>query len=1414
MDPVISPIAIDLGGKYTGIYMPHYEPGVIPDKADALMATLVLPEDGDKMTWSQAGRTATRHRIRSNKRRKLAKRLLKVTLEHLLSRPLIDKEWNALTGLLNRRGYNRLEIELDMAPLEEAPSDFFAELLPDYFTSAAPLSEQWESLQEDIDKLRELAQQKNFQYNKRDAKKAIFAGFEAELDTTTTKDVLAAYHTLQDAVSQTLDSLDYGHQHRRDYLQKIKQEITKDSRLAAIRQTLPADDLYQLLGNVSNFQLRNLRWYFNDCKMAKGDFFDNRKLRESCIRWLQGWHPQTDEEIQNRKRALAHLHQHEQIIPALCSLDPLLTIPPYEDQNNRRPPKDQTLWINPVILNIRYGDKWKIWTQNLLRNNTGWDEGIEPNLHNYERKSRLQRNALPASDTDYAKAILLQRFLDRSRMLDPYALRLLCRKHDQSRKAEQYLEKLTLDLGSQHINDFLQFAHDYYRETANARQGIWFQTARSLLEKADINPPSKKKIKNRLVGNILYCELDKQQLDRFLHDIWEARVQGVSTVRSICKNIEDMRKTHGNSFNHEIEKLAYRLKKDPAAEKKLKGEEKEIWTAHKRALLAAETIARLMGHNEEQARRYANSFSMAQLYTILETDRHGFSKISLAAHNETAWRMQLIQTAEDKISARCSRLPADSVRPFDGILRRMLERQAHEIARLKIRQLQQHDELSGKILIPLIAEENRFEFTIGLANIKKKRGKLKLLEKQLETQQGRWQDKTTRIKESANGLCPYTGEVIGQRGEIDHIVPRSHSLEHNSTVFNSEANLIWASRRGNQDKTDQRKTISELHPRYLQQVFGTSDTQTITQTIHKEVEQLPARFIFTELTPAQQQAVRHALFLPPDQPAYRKVFASLATQQSSRVNGTQAWLIKRIIELLEEEFADSQLQLEFIAARVNAEQTSLLRQQLGEYKTEYRKQDLQSVASHSLDALCAFAVAAGNELHDELKLGTSLLINEHQTADLLASLITDQIAVQRIERKVRYEKENIASQTLFKEGIYAENFLHIWVANGKISIGFDGYNQQQLLPVEGKQPDALLDLLKPVLEQPELEIETALEASKPQKISIDKHRAFEHLHRVATQKCDRHELKLADLLEALCYTTANKDCQNALYDAAKKTWKKADDILKKDNFNLKIKFSGKLVKFSGSIQLPSRQDWQKLLHHPDIAPHLGSKNEPINWRKFFEQHFNIGSKRIHHKTRRVYSLPMLDAPSGGFRVRRITATGEPVWQLMSIEGLASQGFQVVDGKILWNQTRPIAQLNSGKLTELKSRYFEGATSFVAFNHWLPLQHDLKGITSLTMAPGTKDRCYIRITQPFAIFRQWLADEAGDASESHWALRSEVKVDAKKFADAHGYLLLGVPRSNLFIEKLGKEITYWYRAVASTNAMKEAYQATYAASMES
>ena len=60
----IFPVGIDMGAKYTGVFMLSHLDGVLPTAADATAMTIV---NSDKIHYSMKHRTAVRHRVRSKK---------------------------------------------------------------------------------------------------------------------------------------------------------------------------------------------------------------------------------------------------------------------------------------------------------------------------------------------------------------------------------------------------------------------------------------------------------------------------------------------------------------------------------------------------------------------------------------------------------------------------------------------------------------------------------------------------------------------------------------------------------------------------------------------------------------------------------------------------------------------------------------------------------------------------------------------------------------------------------------------------------------------------------------------------------------------------------------------------------------------------------------------------------------------------------------------------------------------------------------------------------------------------------------------------------------------------------------------------------------------------------------------------
>ena len=119
--------------------------------------------------------------------------------------------------------------------------------------------------------------------------------------------------------------------------------------------------------------------------------------------------------------------------------------------------------------------------------------------------------------------------------------------------------------------------------------------------------------------------------------------------------------------------------------------------------------------------------------------------------------------------SRCSRLPADSIRPFDGVLRRVLEQQAWEIAKLKADHIKAAPHHNTKIYIPIIIEQNRFTSAIELITLKERTKANEIsrrkVVKQLAQEQSQWLDKQQRIKASM-GICPYSGKAFEHRRPI------------------------------------------------------------------------------------------------------------------------------------------------------------------------------------------------------------------------------------------------------------------------------------------------------------------------------------------------------------------------------------------------------------------------------------------------------------------------------------------------------------------------------------------------------------------------------------------------------------------------------------------------------------------------
>ncbi len=1405
---ILSPIAIDLGGKYTGLFMAHYEQGEDPAHSHREALILCLPQEGSDMVWSQRPRTQRRHLVRNNKRRKLARRLLSLLLVHALNLQPNPEQWNRLNGYLKRRGYNRLQVELDLQPLDGCPPDWFAEQFPDVFDSVTPLSIRLDEILQDVETSQSLLSSEVFTTpGKREFKRNL----PKDMDKWEKDRVTDAWAVMRDALV-AVQRERKGNRHRLEYLDNISHDLTRDERLAQLfsSASVKAEQMAHLIGHVSNLQLRPLRWYFNDPGMASGDRWDAPRLHHILRRWLLALRPEDEKQRGARRRALKALDESENILDFLLNHDPADTIPPYEDQNNRRPPKDQTLWLSPTATD-KLHPNWKLWTAALRRANPDLEEGLDVLTDLADRRSRP-----PASERQ--EALFLQRLLDRSRALDPYALRLLATSND-SESAQAARDQLGRDLGSQHLDAFLKFARDYYDEIQLARQGLWQPDDTRLLERADLNPPHKSRILHLLVGNLLGEPVDRWSEDRlgyFRSEAWDKPFKGRSTPRSVAARWVELHKNWGNLLADQLRRLVYRHDKLGQKPDEWKKEEKDLWKQRENALLAIDHIAAWLGHDEKRKTYYANPWTLIQLYNLLEKDSHGFSRTTLAAHIENAWRMTKVRSEDGQESARCSRLSSDTVRPFDGVLRRLLERQASAIARAKLAQILKLTDTDRELLIPILVEENRFTFTLGIKELKKRRdNKLqKILSERRAQQDQEWQAKMARIRAASRNICPYTGETIGEDGEYDHIVPRSASRDRAGTVFNNEANLIWCSRKGNQQKGDKRYTLTQLAPAYLERQFGSADADTVRAQLQRAIDTLPDGFLFQELSEEQQRAVRHALFLDASDPAWQKVARSLAEQQKARVNGTQAWLARRIITLMGRELGARGIAHRFLVQRVDGRQVHDVRRLLGEALPRLAKRDPQPVSSHAVDALCILAASVTDEtIAERLTLPTTLL----EDPDWLATFLPDSIVLDPIQRRPAYRKDNISAQALFNERIYAERFLPIWVHEGTLHFGFD--LADNILTLDRKHAPFWLERLWPMLRRadgqaPEGNPDSLLQSEQTLRFIIDRDAAFTHLHRVAKEPAEACDLELADLLDGLSYFVQKLELRKVFGDNNAKC-KKREDVLKEKDFTVKFNCGPckgrQHGRVQGKLRLPVMDDWDRFLTHLDSQGHFQPGEDlpdADTWQRicagYFRDTGNRDPKRKHQGTRRQYSLPRVVAPAGKlFRVRRKTAGGESLWQLLAANGSPSCGFAIRDGKVCWNEAVVLAPLaQSPDLVMRGARHTPPAEDIAWFDEWRDLPAP-KPLETLAMAPGTEGRAYLRLTIPWETFRVW----ADPGVMVPFDLPATLNVDAAKFEKAHGLTLLGKPRSGqIMIQELGPVIRVQYTVESTKAEMKRAWEA--------
>ncbi|CAB5506478.1 type II-B CRISPR-associated RNA-guided endonuclease Cas9/Csx12 [Bathymodiolus thermophilus thioautotrophic gill symbiont] len=1515
MSKIISPIAIDMGAKNTGVYLNHFEQGEDPTTSGNIQGkTIVI--DSANITWSQADRTQKRHQIRTSKRRKLAKRLLALVLNECGIKPDLEQQ-QYLNGLLNRRGYTYLVEGLDENLIkQDFVAEYFVEKYSKFFKNKGSFYVDFLTTSNDIKKAKEL--QQVLTLSKNEAKK------EIEESKENKQGFADAYDNIKSVLNTQIKAEDEGHKYRTIYLKNIEEDIKNSKLLKPLLSSFSAEKMARIVGNISNLQLRVLRKYFNDRKdapdesMKSGDIWLPEKLHEVFFKWVRSWHTKQQNEKNNRTEILKL--KGKDILDVLTLLDPKKTIPPYEDQNNRRPPKDLTLRLKPLSLNDNLKN-WEAIAQLLADNyilppideRITCEVDIQEGLKDYTNPQKIKGKIKDTKERQIL-ADTLHRILDRTITLDPYKLRWLTQESDtpDAKKAKDLLNQHS---GNQ-ADEIIVLAKKYYAEVEVAKQGLWPTNENTLFFRCNTNPPHKGKLTHKLVGHILRETFTEEKIVDFREQCWQTKI-GRSTVKGMAKKIEDTRKAYGNGFNYIVQTIKKRqwvrnnesvaqVQKDRWD--KYEQDYKDVVESIKNTDLIAIKINDFLDSNHQE--KYNNPYSIAQLYNHLESEITGFSKTDKFNTEENAWRdkpqtITILNKANEEIEitkSNAMRLTADSIRPFDGLLDRIISRQAHEIVDMKIKQIEMLNiDKNTSFFVPIFMEQNRFKFEHDMADIKSNTKKKDNAKKGLEKQEEQWQEKNSRIKK--NTYCPYTGEVITY-GEIDHIIPQSQSKRSQDVVFNSEANLIYCSGAGNHNKGEDRWAFEQLKPRYLKEVFG--DETNIKQNIIDFINGLDGNdsISFHNLEVKEQNYLRHALFITE---LDSKTFPLLNTRYKTFVNGTQGYLGKQIRKLfLRQEYTN----IEVKTYQIDAQEVSQLRTVLGEQDKAFEKQERQGAFSHVVDASLVLATALqAPKIAEELT--TTNVTELSEKGEWLKNLLPKDVLVQHIKRKPKYRKD-LASTQIFKDGLYGERFMPILLDDEKLYYGFSLDNCVEIDPL--KEPkktvkefdkkrqiakekqqtrhNEYFELLKPFLYTGKKNAKKSVSGDlsdnwQYQYLSIDKTKALNHLQKCAKGVCSDDEIEQVQQLEKLRYSIEKKKIKDVLvtgqgkksfikrlddkkfivskltlpakvqweelishpiedHDHKKTTLKKCfgkpeqieidnqdmvtfwQDLAKESNLDInylqqhlfKRNSKGELAKKSGIIpkgvfdkKVKEETGLRALENSTLLKSHFGADFKVTadlipqsSWNNLFQDFFcegKIKNSSKHKQVRKEYSLPIVSNPSGGFRIRRKNPlTGEIVYQVSSIEGFATQGYD----KTLKNPVLINGLKNSPNIASLDGRQVE-VDNICYFDEWkeITIPEALeKKITFLSYAIGTKDRFNIRVSMPFKNFKEL------DNSINHFSnIPAEYKeTNAWKFKETKLFDsdLLGKPRSNLFVEFVSEDkVTFSYIVDSTNQRMKEAYK---------
>ena len=259
------------------------------------------------------------------------------------------------------------------------------------------------------------------------------------------------------ALDKTYNEIKSGGRHRSKYFEEIEKVLNDnytekspkylknfcDNLKAGEYPPLDIKTLKNLIGHLSNFELNLLRSYFNCKSHIEGDKWNETRLDDKLKHWVKNiWrvNPEKDKEKADEgkysyKCLKNKLEKNKNIINFFLKEDPNWTIPPYQNKDNRHPPKCQSLILNTNYLDQHYKD-WESWLdklkEGLKKEGSDYLGDYEKELNsltsargkgyfNQKIESNLKKDSGKRTKK-HLKARLLQFIFDRVKKEDPFKL--------------------------------------------------------------------------------------------------------------------------------------------------------------------------------------------------------------------------------------------------------------------------------------------------------------------------------------------------------------------------------------------------------------------------------------------------------------------------------------------------------------------------------------------------------------------------------------------------------------------------------------------------------------------------------------------------------------------------------------------------------------------------------------------------------------------------------------------------------------------------------------------------------------------------------------------------------------------------------------------------------------------------------